>query len=213
LVLALVFWVYRQSIGPCVALYKRELGKLPILGGLQRYAGNIPVARSGDVEAAKRSLGEAAVRAREGYHVSGFPEGSRRRTLSTGKRDQIQTLKKGFFHLISELAREKPVEVYPVVYVGSYRSWPIGSVLPISGSQVTVRVGDPILVENDQVDMEVLRSQVSDRLETELIMSGSPCVSEAFQRGYEMNFFKIFGVELILSVVPFLGALICYLGS
>ena len=201
-ILALIFWMFRHEIGgPGVALYKKELGKLPVLGAIQRYSGNIPVARSGDVEAAKRSLGEAAQRAREGYHVSGFPEGSRRRSASTGTRSQIQPLKKGFFHLVNDLLAQTSatIEIYPVVYVGSLRSWLPGHAVPVKDARVLIRIGDPLVVEQ-QCEVEALKDQMADKLGEELATAWTTASDSQ-----NLNLWSIFGFETICSVIPTIG--------
>jgi len=201
LILALVFWMFRHRLGPGVALYKRELAGVPILGQLQKYSGNIPLARSGDVEAAKRSLAVAARRSREGYHVSGFPEGSRRRTVSTGKKDQLFPLKKGFFHLINDLKSD--VEVFVVVLKGSLRSWPVGNIVPDPGNLVTVRVSDPVLVSQG-TDVEKLREHMTEKMgdEIEALYSSD--------EGGRVSFARVLGFETILSVVPVVGVIISF---
>lgn len=201
-VLALIFWMFRHELGgPGVALYKQELGKLPILGAIQRYSGNIPVARSGDVDAAKRSLGEAARRAREGYHVSGFPEGSRRRTASTGTRSQIQPLKKGFFHLVNDLLSQQDtiIEIYPVVFVGSFRSWPKGHTVPVRDAKVLIRIGDPVVIEKP-CDVDAIKDQMSHKLGVELETAWS-----ISSESTKLNLWSIFGFETICSVIPTIG--------
>lgn len=204
IVLALVFWLFRKPLGPGVALYKRELASVPILGQLQKYSGNIPVARSGDVEAAKRSLATAARRAREGYHVSGFPEGSRRRTPSTGKRDQLLPLKKGFFHLISDDLGQ--VEIFPVVLKGSLRAWRAGSAVPEPGNKVTVRVGEPVVV-SARTDVETLRITMTERMGEEIESLYEISDSD------DINYLRSFGFEMVLSVIPMCAALISFFST
>ena len=205
LTVALLFWMYRRWLGPGVALYKKELGSIPIMGQLQRFSGNIPVSRSGDTEAAKRAMGIAAQRVREGYHVSGFPEGSRRRTPSTGE-DQTQPLKKGFFHLVKTLCDAKTVvDIHPVVFAGSYRSWPIGRSIPIAGSKVSVRVGDAVTVSG-QVDVDEMHSRFTRGIADEIDQLAPTYNAEiAFKKGYEIDFLSLFGFETVLSVIPVLG--------
>ena len=209
LVLALVFWLLRHQLGPGVALYKKELGKAPVLAQLQRYSGNIPVARSGDVEAAKKSLCEAAQRSREGYHVSGFPEGSRRRTVSTGKRDQVSSLKKGFFHMVSEQDSFATTLIYPVVFVGSMRSWPMGRFVPVDGSEVTVRIGKPVEVgpSDHAMSVDELRDQFQTRLGDEVERSYE---EKSNLSKVEISFLRVLGFEMICSCVPVIGSIAAF---
>ena len=207
-ILALVFWMFGSSLGPGVALYKRELGKLPVIGPIQRFCGNVAVGRSGDVEDAKRSMSIAAQRGREGYHISGFPEGSRRRIPSTG-RTQVSPLKKGFFHLVSDLCLEGyTVEIFPVVFVGSYRSWPVGRIMPVTGSKVTVRVGDPIVV-TEKCEVSSLLDMVQTRMGDEIDAAcggGEYDADSAFAIGNRVNLAEVYGFELVLSTLPVLCA-------
>jgi 1-acyl-sn-glycerol-3-phosphate acyltransferase len=153
------------------------------------------------VDAAKRSLGEAARRAREGYHVSGFPEGSRRRAASTGTRDQNQPLKKGFFHLVNDLLSHQDtiVEIYPVVYVGSLRSWPKGHAVPVRDAKVLIRIGDPVVIEKP-CDVDAIKDQMSDKLGVELETAWSTSSEST-----KLNMWSIFGFETICSVIPTIG--------
>ena len=205
LIVALLFWLFRRTLGPGVALYKQELGRIPIMGQLQRFSGNIPVARSGDTEAAKRALAVAARRSREGYHVSGFPEGSRRRTPSTGN-DQTLPLKKGLFHLVKSLCEEgKEVEIFPIVFSGSFRSWPLGCSIPVGGSKVSVRVGDPVVVSG-AIDVDSLTNEFSKIFSHEIAKMAPRYDPElAFANGHEVSFTSVFGFETLLALVPVVG--------
>ena len=208
LVLALLLWTHRHVLGPGIALYKRELGKLPLLGLLQKLAGNIPVDRSGDVESAKNSMKLAASSALQGYHVSGFPEGSRRRSASTG-RNQVAEFKKGFFHLIRDLSEKNDVEVFPVVFVGSLRSWPAGRMSPIPGSCIAVRVGDPVLFSGP-TDVEQARTMMQEKFREEIdrACNNKYSLETAFENGQEIFFASLFGLEMALSAFPLLGTLV-----
>ena len=213
LVLALLLWISRAPLGPGIALYKKELGKIPLLGLLQRFAGNIPVERSGDVSSAKQSLENAARSAKNGYHISGFPEGSRRRSPSEGK---IGELKKGFFHMIHNFCQNGiPVEVFPVVFVGSFRSWPLGNLAPIPGSRIAVRIGDPVLF-GAEMSVEEARNTVAERLKSEIDLAACDdgkkySLDAAFNKGKEINFASIFGLEMILCTLPVLGSILAVL--
>lgn len=217
LVLALVLWTQRKCLGPGIALYKRELGNLPLLGLLQKLSGNVAVDRSGDVESAKRSFQQASSTAAKGYHVSGFPEGSRRRTES--HEGEVRELKKGFFHLIKKICQQDSsltVHVFPVVFVGSYRSWPAGNFAPIPGSQVAVRVGDPVSFSSasSNFSVEEARDAVADQLRSETQLACNQdgySLETAFQKGNEVCFSQLFGLEMILCTLPALGGILAFL--
>ena len=207
--MAVIFWIKHNDIGPGIALYKAELGKLPVIGQLNRFSGNVPVGRSGDLEAAKRSLEQAGKRGREGYHVSGFPEGARRRTPSTGGRDQIGKLKKGFFYLASQLSRENyNVELFPMVFVGSGRSWTNGNALPVRGSKVTVRLGDPLVVD-PAMGVDELTMKFEDCLFDEIQSCGKTYnVDEAFSNGIELSLGRVFCFEIVVTTIPVIGVVL-----
>ena len=209
LAMAAIFTLNHKAIGPGIALYKAELGKPPVIGQLNRYSGNVPVGRSGDLEAAKKSLDQAGRRGREGYHVSGFPEGARRRSASTGC-DQVGTLKKGFFYLASDLAQEGwNVELIPMVFVGSGRSWKSGNALPVWGSKVTVRFGDSVLVDTStQVDELTVKFENKLRSELHASCATEYDVNEAFENGSELPLWKLFGFEVVVSTIPVVGVLL-----
>ncbi len=95
-------------------LIKQELLKVPLLGWGMRLAGFVPVARSGSVEDAKRSLEQAAAVLRSGTSLAVFVEGTR--SLD----GRLLPFKKGPFFL----AMQCGVPVVPVTLVGT------GALLP-----------------------------------------------------------------------------------
>ena len=99
---------------PVAMLIKQELLKIPLLGWGMRLAGFVAVARSGSLEDAKRSLGEAAAVLRSGTSLAVFVEGTR--SLD----GQLLPFKKGPFFL----AMECGVPVVPVTLRGT------GALLP-----------------------------------------------------------------------------------
>lgn len=97
-------------------LIKQELLRVPLLGWGMRLAGFVPVARSGSVEDAKRSLSEAARVLGSGVSLAVFAEGTRSPDGS------LLPFKKGPFFL----ARESGFPVVPVTLVGTHRLLPKG---------------------------------------------------------------------------------------
>lgn len=99
-------------------LVKQELLLVPLLGWAMRLAGFVPVARSGSVEDAKRSLAQAAAVLRGGTSLVVFVEGTR------SPDGRLLPFKKGPFFL----AMESGVPVVPVTLSGT-------STLMAKGSQ------------------------------------------------------------------------------
>jgi len=98
-------------------LIKQELLKIPLLGWAMSLAGFVPVARSGSVEDARRSLNQAAAAIRSGLSMTVFVEGTR---STTGK---LLPFKKGPFFL----AMACGVPVVPVTLVGTGGLLPKGA--------------------------------------------------------------------------------------
>ncbi len=90
-------------------LIKQELLRIPLLGWGMRLAGFVPVARSGSVEDAKRSLEQAAAVLRSGISLVVFVEGTR------SPDGRLLPFKKGPFFL----AMECGVPVVPVTLLGT----------------------------------------------------------------------------------------------
>ncbi len=201
------YWIVHKLIGASVVLVKKELLMMPFFGPLQIAAGSILVGRSGDVEAAKRSLAVGEQRAREGYMISGFPEGTRRRSPSCG-REQIQPLKKGMFHMANNLrqATGKPVCFLPLVIIGGQAAWPSGRLLPIPGSKVAIRFGDCVDMKPDESVDDItlrMRSSMQDELERAgAIRNGKYSPESAFATGVETSLWKLYGFEAVLMSLP-----------
>ncbi len=115
-------------------LIKQELLKLPLLGRAMRLAGFVPVARSGSLEDAKRSLEQAASVMRSGVSMTVFVEGTR------SPDGRLLPFKKGPFFL----AMQCGVPVVPVTLVNTGRLLPKG-VLRLRRGTVDVVVHAPLL--------------------------------------------------------------------
>jgi 1-acyl-sn-glycerol-3-phosphate acyltransferase len=201
-------WLVHRSLGAVSCLFKKELVKIPFFGPLQLVVGSVPVGRSGDVEAAKASLAISERRAREGYLLGGFPEGTRRRAASCG-RDQIQPLKKGMFHVAASLNRsmDKPVCFVPLVMMGGNAAWPANQLVPIVGSKVTVRMGDVITMRPDET-VDEITNRMRSTLQDEIERSGAVCKGNeyssdaAFDNGIKINLWKAYGFETVMMALP-----------
>ena len=201
------YWIVHRWFGSPICIVKKELLDMPYIGWLQRGAGSIPVARSGNTESAKKSLAIAENRGKEGYVISGFPEGTRRRSPSIGK-EQIQTLKKGLFHVAHNLQQTGcKVSYTPVVLIGGNAAWPANSLFPITGSKVTMRFGEPIeMLPNESVDEITarMRTHFQNELETAgaIVNSTQYSPTNAYNQGIQVNLWKLYGIEAVLIAIP-----------
>ncbi len=111
---------------------KRELSRIPILGGAWERVGNIAIDRS-DRQAAMASLAKVDALVREGRTIVMFPEGTRSATGELGR------FKKGAF----VMAIKSQVPLLPVAVQGTRDIMKKGS-WRISRGTATVVVGHPI---------------------------------------------------------------------
>ena len=193
-------YLVHEALGGIVCIVKRELLSMPFIGWLQRAAGSIPVARSGDLAAAKKNLAIAEDRLKEGYIVAGFPEGSRRRSPSCG-REQLLPFKKGMFHIAKNVGS---VLFVPLVMVGGNTAWPADCLLPIPGSKVTVRIGEAISTKpNESVDDLTIRVRTCMQDEVEAAVAPKEySIDAAFENGTRINLWKTYGFEAVLMAMP-----------
>lgn len=138
-------------------LIKRELLRIPLLGWGMQLAGFVPVARSGSVDDAKRSLERAATVLRSGVSLTVFVEGTR------SPDGRLLPFKKGPFFL----AMESGVPVVPVTLSGTSALLPKGS-LQLKAGTVDV-VFHRALLPSDFANRDLLRDAVR-----EAIASGLP---------------------------------------
>lgn len=202
-------WIIHSAMGGVVCIVKKELLRMPFIGWLQVAAGSVPVARSGDVEAAKRNLAIAEQRLKEGYLLGGFPEGSRRRTPSCG-RDQLLPFKKGMFHIAHNVMASgiEKIEFVPLVMVGGNTAWPSNYLLPIPGSKVVVRIGDAIeAIKSDSETVDQLTTRVRTCMQDEIDRTGASgndgySIDNAFKQAKEVNLWSMYGFEAALMPMP-----------
>ena len=114
-------------------LIKQELLRIPLLGRGMRLAGFVPVARSGSVEDARRSLEQAAAVIKSGVSITAFVEGTR------SPDGRLLPFKKGPFFL----AMASEVPVVPVTLIGTGKLLPKG-VLRLRKGTIDVIVHAPI---------------------------------------------------------------------
>ena len=115
-------------------LGKRELVEYPLTGWAFRIAGIHPV----DREAADLDAFRTAMRILEaGQVLAVFPEGTRSRDGA------LQQVREG----VGMLALRSGAPVLPVGVIDSDLAWPRGQLLPRFGRRVTVRYGEPFIVD------------------------------------------------------------------
>ena len=140
-------------------LIKQELLRIPLLGWGMWLAGFVPVARSGSVEDAKRSLEQAAAVLRSGVSLVVFAEGTR------SPDGRLLPFKKGPFFL----AMESGLPVVPVTLVGTGALLPKGS-SRMHGGNVDVVVHPPLLprsFENRDALQKAVRAAIASALPSE----------------------------------------------
>ncbi len=136
---------------------KKELMKIPLLGGAMKRAGYISIDRENPRNAVK-SMNEAAEKIKNGASVLIFPEGTR--SLD----GRLQAFKKGGFHL----AIKSRCVIVPVAIVDSHLVVPKGS-LKIRRGTIKMNIGRPISTDSYlKKDMTQLMGQVRDALINEM---------------------------------------------
>ncbi len=138
-------------------LIKQELLRIPLLGRGMTLAGFVPVARSGSVEDAKRSLEEAAQRLASGISLTVFVEGTR------SPDGRLLPFKKGPFFL----AMQCGFPVVPVTLVGTGALLPKGA-LHLRRGTVDVVLHRP-LAPADFPTREALRDAVRAAIASSLL--------------------------------------------
>ncbi len=137
-------------------LIKQELLRIPLLGWGMQLAGFVPVARSGSVEDAKRSLEQSAAVLRSGVSLLIFVEGTR------SPDGRLLPFKKGPFFL----AMESGVPVVPVTLVGTGALMPKGA-LRLKRGTVNVFFHEP-LMPSDFANRDALRQAVRQAIASAL---------------------------------------------
>jgi 1-acyl-sn-glycerol-3-phosphate acyltransferase len=127
--------LFRAVPAPARFMLKRELAAAPFIGWYARAMGMVFIDR-GNARDAKRKLGDAVDKLRDGATLIAFPEGTR------SKDGHVGAFKSGAF----QVAIAAGVPVVPVAISGS------GAVLPPSGFRVrpgtiVLRFGEPIATD------------------------------------------------------------------
>lgn len=142
--------------GRSAMLIKRELLRIPLLGWGMRLAGFVPVARSGSVEDARKSLDEAASVLRSGISLAIFVEGTR------SPDGRLLPFKKGPFFL----AETCKLPVIPVTIRGTAALMPKGS-LRLRPGTVTI-TAHPALYPAEFATRDALRDAVRSAIASAL---------------------------------------------
>jgi 1-acyl-sn-glycerol-3-phosphate acyltransferase len=200
------YWRHRHMRMPPCAVVKREVLFTPFYGPFAYFVGNVMVARGSTKEVAIESMDRVGQRMKDGYVIGAFPEGSRRRTPSTGK-DHLLPFKKGVFHMIAKTASQgTPITLVPFCLIGSRSAWPKGRLIPVSGSKVLLKFCEPVQVKpSDTVDdlLERTRSSIENAIEAAARnQTGDYDINAAFKRGKEVNLAREFLFEALLLTIP-----------
>lgn len=139
-------------------LAKEELYRLPLIGNLMRYGGDIPIAR-GSREGSRLAMEEARRSLDAGISIMMFPEGTRSRD---GK---LLPFKDGAFRL----AIEAGVPILPVAIAGTEACRPKGSKW-LGEASAMARVLPTIETKDATIeDVERLREQTRSRIEDAIL--------------------------------------------
>jgi 1-acyl-sn-glycerol-3-phosphate acyltransferase len=110
--------LFPELPGMAVAMLKKELMRIPLLGAGMRLAGFVPVERGHRRESAQASVAKAAEALQRGRHMLIFAEGTR------SVDGRLQPFKRGPFYL----AMESGAPIVPIVISGTEKMMRKGSV-------------------------------------------------------------------------------------
>jgi 1-acyl-sn-glycerol-3-phosphate acyltransferase len=110
--------LFPELPGMAVAMLKKELMRIPLLGAGMRLAGFVPVERGHRRESAQASVAKAAEALQRGRHMLIFAEGTR------SVDGRLQPFKRGPFYL----AMESGAPIVPIVISGTEKLMRKGSV-------------------------------------------------------------------------------------
>jgi len=188
--LHLIFPNYLHFIG------KKSLFKIPLLGRVLKILGQIPIDRS-NLQAAIETLKAAGQLARvEKKSIAVAPEGTRRRSNSTGP-DQLLPFKKGPFHL----AKSAGIDVIPAVIIGANRLWPAGSMMPAPGI-IVVRFCERITKEEiAKMSIEQIQTRLKSIYEDNLTPVDNRVIYNTDRKPYLMFVATLLGMTMTLTLI------------
>jgi len=196
----------RQFRHPPCAIVKREVLFTPFYGIFAYFVGNVLVSRGSSKEQAITSMKRCGERARQGFTIGAFPEGTRRRSPSVGK-DHLLPFKKGVFHMVKDLsAGGSRVTVAPFCLIGSRSAWPSGRLIPKSGALVTLKFLPHYQVQGtESIDelCESTRSIIEKGMEAAARNEkGVYDIKKAFDDGVEVDLIQEFLFDSVLLTLP-----------
>lgn len=136
---------------------KEELFKMPVIGWLMKFGGDIPL-RRGDGDSVRTMMDEAKRTLAAGVPVMIFPEGTR------SKDAKLLPFKDGAFRL----AIEAGVPILPLAVAGTHNCRPKGSKW-FGDAHAIVKVLSPIETKGVSIDeLATLRDRTRSRIATEV---------------------------------------------
>jgi len=193
---------------PC-AIVKREALLAPFYGIFAYFVGNVFVARGSgsSKDAAIASMKQCGDRAKQGFAIGAFPEGTRRRSPSVGK-EHLMPFKKGTFHMIKSLSDQGViVDISPFCIVGARSAWSAGRLIPTPGAKITLKFLPHIRLEQNGESPEELIEKTRTSIEKGIEVcarndEGQYDTDKAFSEGVEVDLMKLFLFEAVLLSLP-----------
>lgn len=206
LAMMVAYYRARQLRHPPCAIVKREVLFTPFYGLFAYLVGNVLVARGSAKEKAIDSMRRCAERAKQGFTIGAFPEGTRRRSPSIGK-DHLMPFKKGVFHMIHDLSKQSiPITISPFCLIGSRSAWPSGRLIPEPGALVTLKFLPHIQVNGTESIDDLLsythaaiQKGIEEAARNE---KGVYDIKKAFDEAVEVDLRKEFLFDAILLTIP-----------
>jgi len=211
LAMMVAYYRARQFRHPPCAIVKREVLFTPFYGIFAYLVGNVLVTRGSAKDKAVTSMRQCGERAKQGFAIGAFPEGTRRRSPSVGK-DHLMPFKKGVFHMIHDLSKQAiPITIAPFCLIGSRSAWPSGRLIPEPGALVTLKFLPHILVKGTdsiEVLLESTRTSIQNGIEEAARNEkGVYDIKKAFDEAEEVDLRKEFLFDAILLTLPALVTL------
>lgn len=129
------FVIHSVIPGPMRGLELESHFKIPFYGWLMNWLGNVPVPEERSAAGLKRTYRIARASLEDGYHIVGFPEGTRTRDGSLGP----------FEDGVFRMARVLGASIVPISIVGAYRWHPTGT--------WRLRPGRIVIVVHERIEM------------------------------------------------------------
>ncbi len=144
--------LFPELPGMAVAMLKKELMRIPLLGAGMRLAGFVPVERGHRRESAQASVAKASEALNRGRHMLIFAEGTR------SVDGRLQPFKRGPFYL----AMESGAPIVPIIITGTEKMMSKGS-FAIAPGVARVEFLEPLWPKN-YASREDLMAAVRERM-------------------------------------------------